>query len=296
MPYHYKLLDDIKLPLYNPSQNHDPAPAESWQVRAVGGYYDAFAAEDANGAVNNHTLTGIYWGETTYLVDETGNRFVDETGNPFIFGNGSTMLRSQVAALRAKIRSRCTLWRYWLDDNPAAAVVRDWKKVRFVRMSQPQVTEDRVFKAEISCEFEPVMPHMANWHAETRTDVNAGASNGIPVTFAVENPSETVGDGYFLVARTGGTITAVAISCAELGIGLVWTAPSGLSIGSGQTLVIDDGNDTVSLAGQDAYSGFGLSDHSAKTWLRLPQGLYNFTATVLGGNATVSYRFYPQTK
>jgi len=300
MPYQYQLIDEVRLPLYNPSQVHDPAAAERVLVRTIGGYYDAFATEDANAAVTNHKLTGVYLGATTYLVDELGNRFVDEAGNHIIMGNGSTMLRAQLQALREKMRKRCTLWRVWMDDNPAAPTIRQWKTVRFIRMGQPQEVTDRMVRAVVTCEFEPLMPHMVNWRAETQTVLPKSASAGVATTIVVENPGETVNDARFIVTRTSGTITAIALNCDELGIGLQWTG----SLGSGQTLEINDGNDSVSIAptatsplgGVDAYSGFGLSEHTAKSWLRLPQGMYNFTATVLGGNATVTMRFYPQFK
>lgn len=292
MPYQYQYLDEVRLPFYNPSQSHDPAQAVSGLQPSVGGYYDAYGAGDANAALTNHTLTGIYWGETTYLVDEAGNRFVDEAGNRFIIGNGSTMLRSQITDLRDKLRKRCTLWRYYLDDATMVPTRRDWKTVRFVRMSQPQVQGDMVFKAEISCEFEPLMPHMANWHAETLTTFSTSATAGVAKPFMVENPGETVEDATLKVTCTSGTITTVSIICAELGISLLWTG----GIGSGQVLTIDDGRDAVSINGVDSYGGFSRTYHTARSWLRLPQGNYPFAVTLVGGAGTVAMNFYAQNK
>jgi hypothetical protein len=262
---------------------------------AIGGSVDAWGGEesDADGT-QSHALTGLYWGETTYLTDEAGNRIVDEAGNRIILGNGSTMLRSQITALREVYRKQGTLWRAHIEEGTLAVTKRDWKTATFDQMSQPQVVGDRVFKATITCGFST---QMSNWHAETQTVVSSSVTAGTQKLIIVENAGETVEDAVVTVTRTSGTVTAFSISCATLGIGWVWTG----SLVSGDVLTIDDGADTViksSSAGvlTDSYSTWGKSDHTARTWFRLPRGTHLFTCTTLGGNATVQFRFYTQVK
>lgn len=299
MPYQFQKFEvdsvEVPLPLFAPEQDHSPMPAKSRFQSVIGGSADLLGDEDSDAdGVQTHTLTGIYWGETTYLVDEAGNYFTDESGNRFIFGNGSTMLRSQITALREVYRKQGTLWRALIEDGTLSVLGWNWKTATFDQMSQPQITGDRVFKATITCGFST---QMANWRAETQTTVSASVTAAVPKLFIVENAGETVEDGIVTVTRTSGTVTAFSLACTALGISWVWTG----SIGSGEVVTVNDGDDTViksNAAGTltNAYSGFSRPDHSAASWLKLPRGTHLFYVTVLGGNATVAFKHYTQVK
>lgn len=294
MPFQYQTFEadgiEVPLPLYNPEQEHSPMPAKSRYIQVIGGSVDAWGANDSDSeGIQTHTLTGIYWGDTTYLVDEAGNRFVDEAGNPFIFGNSSTMLRSQITALREVYRKQGTLWRAYIEEGTLAVAKRDWKTATFDQMSQPQVTGDRVFKATLTLGFSTLMQ---NWHAETQTTASVSTTAGVAATMMVENAGETVEDAALTVTRTGGTITTVSVACATLGISWFWAG----SLGTGNVLTIDDGPDTIIKSGVAAYSGFGRTGHTAKTLLTIPKGLHFFTVVTQGGAADIALKFYTQVK
>lgn len=289
MTHIYTHFDTVPLPLHRQRYQHDPAPSSPALQRVVDGYVDVFGTNETNALSQVLPITGIYIGETTYLVDEAGNRFVDEASNPYIFGTPFTMLRSQIQALREMTRLSAPLWRARLNEQ----TVREWKTARLVQLRLPSNYND-LYIAEVTANFEMTM---ANWHAETQTTVSASVTAAVPKLFVVENAGETVEDGIVTVTRTSGTVTAFSLACTALGISWVWTG----SIGSGEVVTVNDGDDTViksNAAGTltNAYSGFSRPDHSAATWLRLPRGTHLFYVTVLGGNATVAFKHYTQVK
>lgn len=283
MPHHYVEFDDVSLPIGNPSQDHSPAASASGRASAVGGNYDLYGNANGNAQPQTLSMTGTYWGEIEYLVDETGDYLVDETGDYLIEGSVAADLRSQVAALRAKVRTRAPLWRRRLDDD-----VRDWKEARFVRMSQPQIKEDRDFKAEITCEFETLM---TNWHAADASVASASVAASSPTAVIVENSGATIEDAVITITRTSGTITALLVAAAELGVSLHWTG----SLGSGDVLVIDSGAKTVRKNGADAYGDFELyTGHTARGWMPITPGNQAIVFTLTGGAATCAISYYYQ--
>jgi hypothetical protein len=289
MTHKYTAFDTIPLHFYSPVYQHDPAPASPGLRRTTGGYVDAYGSAESDPLNQMIPVTGVYVGETTYLVDEAGNRFVDEAGNAFIFGNASTMLRSQVTALTEKTRQVGQLWRVHLDDE----TVREWKTARLMQVRHTQRQED-LFIANITANFEPLM---ANWHAETQTVTSSSVTAGTPKLILVENAGETVEDGVVTVTRTSGTVTAFSLACTTLGISWVWTG----SIASGEVVTVNDGDDTVissNAAGTltNAYSGFSRPGHAAKGFLTLPRGTHLFYVTALGGNISIAFKHYTQVK
>lgn len=282
MSYQYTAFDEVALPLYNHEQSHDLMASEPTIIDAIGGAYDWVGTGRRKGRKQIINLKGVYFGGIEYLVDETGDKLVDELDDYLIAGDGVEMLQAQVTALREKKGARGTLWRNRLDDSTL-----EWKTARLLQVSWPRKWEDHGLLAEISCQFETLMEF---WHAATATTSSGSASSGVALPLLIENTGEQVDDATITITRTSGTITAVSLTCAELGIALSWSG----SMGSGDVLTIDCGAQTVKENSTDAYSGFSLSGHTAAGWLPIPQGSYSFVATVTGGGATVAIQHYNQ--
>lgn len=279
----YVEFDGITLPQYNQNQTHDPVGTRGATLQSIGGHYDWRGTSRGNPIPSDFSVRGSYIGETTYLVDNSGNYLVDDLGNYIIAGEAHLMLHTQIAELRSKVRVRGTLWTERLHDG-----ARQWKTCRLLSVGQSASYDRPMLAAEMDCQFSTTMTY---WHASTQTTTSVSATAATATLLTVENVGETVDDAVITVTRTSGTITAFSLTCTELGIGLVWTG----SIGSGGVLTIDCGAQTVIKDTTDSYSGFGLSSHTAAGWLPLPVGTHLFYATVLGGNASISIKHYVQT-
>lgn len=265
----------------NPAQDHSPAGADSALVDSIGGFFDRYGSEDGRATRQPIVITHLVLGETTYLVDNNGNNIVDDLGNYIIIGNEAQILRAQLVALREKVRKRGALWRKRLDDN-----VLEWKTARFVRMSQPQIVQDRVFKATVTCEFESPMTY---WHAAAATTYTKSVASGTTDYMLVENSGETVNDAVMTVTRTSGTVTAVQVLCAALGINWVWSG----SLGAGESLVVDEGEQGIAEGVTAAYSGFSVAG-SQPGWMPIQRGSWVFELTTVGGAADFELSFYHQ--
>jgi len=281
MSWQYVKFDGVNLPLYDHDQNHDPMPSEPTLLDSIGGAYDWRGSQRRKGRKQTIPLTGIYVGETDYLVDELGNYLVDELGNFLIAGDPYQTLQASVTALMEKKGVRGKLWRKRLKDN-----VLQWKTARLLAVPWPRVWEDHALKASITCQFETAMEF---WHAATATSTSVSASDGVPIGLTVDNAGQVAEDAVITVTRTSGTITAFTLT--GNGVSLSWSG----SLGSGDVLTIDCGAGTVRKGTSDAYSGFSLaSAHSAAGWLPLSSGMNALVATVTGGNATVAISHYNQ--
>lgn len=283
MSYIYTTFDGVNLPLFDHSQNHSLMVAESSFMDSVGGTFDWIGTTRRKGRKQNISFTGVYLGELEYLVDETGDLLIDDLGDYLIVGNGKEMLVSQVAALLEKKGVRASLWRERLADD-----VLEWKTARLLQVTWPRKYEDHAVKANITCQFETSMEF---WHAETATTTSASAVDGVTAGLMVDNAGQVVDDAIITVTRTSGTVTAVSLIGAELGINIAWAG----SLGSGDVLTIDCGAQTVRKGSADAYSGFTLGgSHTARGWLPIASGPQSFVTLVTGGNATVSITHYNQ--
>lgn len=271
----------VTLPYYNPEQQDSAAVVESALMDSVGGVTDYYGTLTRRARRYGIELTGIYLGETSYVVDEAGNQIVDESGNIIIAGDGVSMLRAQVQALRAKTGVRGSLWRIRQDDD-----AREWITARLLSVTHDKRREEMGRLAKLSCSFEST--HTA-WRAETATTTSVSTTAGVGVGLVVPVGGDTgVQDAVLTVTRTSGTITAVTVTGA--GIAWMWTG----SLASG-AVVVDCGAQTVRKAGVDAYSGFALgSGHTVAGWLPLEPGLTPLTVTTTGGAATVAVQHYNQ--
>lgn len=282
MSYQYTEFDGVALPLYDHSQAHDMMPSEPTLLDSVGGAYDWKGSGRRKGRKQLISLTGVYFGELTYLVDNVGDYLVDESGNYLIAGDAETMARDQITQLMAKKGVRGQLIRKRLDDD-----VEQWKTARLLSVAWPRKWEDHAVKGELTCQFETRMEY---WHAASATSVPVNVASGTTRALFVQNSGEQIDDATITFERTTGTVTAVSLVCAELGISLSWTG----SLGASETLTIDCDTQTIKENTTDAFSGFSLSGHTAAGWLPIPSGNYVFYATSTGGNANVTISYYNQ--
>lgn len=281
MSWQYVEFDGVSLPLFDHSQDHGPMVAESTLIDSVGSAYDWRGSKRRAGRRQIISLTGLYVGETEYLVDESGERLVDEGSDPLIAGDAAQMTQAYVTALLEKTGVRGKLWRERLGDS-----VKEWKTARLLQIGWPRGWEDHAIRAELTCQFETLMEF---WHAETAISTSASASDGVPLGLTVNNAGQIVNDAVITVTRTSGTITAFTLTGD--GVSLSWSG----SLGSGDVLTIDCGAQTVRKGTADAYSGFSLGgSHTAAGWIPISAGIHSFVVTVTGGNATAKLEYYNQ--
>lgn len=282
MAYRYIEFDGVPLPAANFEQQHDTAPVESDLLDSVGGVFAYHGNAPKRARRQTISLRGIYWGETDYLVDDLGNPIVDEAGNRLIAGDAAAMLRSQIDALRAKRGARGPLTRVRIDDG-----AEQWLTARLLQIAWQRTRPDMAVRAELSCQFESAM---TAWRAETATSVTVSAAAGVPTGLLTQNGGDVAAeDAILTVACTSGTITLVAVA----GPGISWTLTG--SLGAGQALTVDDGAQTMRVAGADAYSGWTrAAGHTSSGWLPLELGDSAFTVTLTGGAGDVTLTHYNQ--
>lgn len=281
MAYLIDEFDGVALPLYNPQQQDDAAPADPALMDSVGGVFDYWGTGVRPARRQQIEISGIYLGQMAYLVDEAGNRLADEAGNRLIAGSAENRLRAQVEALRAKTGVRGSLWRTRQDD-----AAREWITARLLRVTHAKRRAEMAVYATVTCLWESA--HVA-WRAATATSTSGSATDGALFGLTVSNGGTvTVFDAVMTVTRTAGTITAVAVT----GPGIAWIWTGSLASGS---LSVDCGAGTVRAAGVSSYSGFSLgAGHTVQGWLPLTPGMTPLLVTVTGGNATVTVQHYDQ--
>ena len=284
MTHKYTLFDSVPLPENNPTQTHDANGMRSSLALSVGGLYDTLGSTTGRPDAKTLPVNGTYVGAVEYLVDETGDYLVDESGDYLIAGDAQTDVRSQVAAIRAKVRQRGSLWRVRLDDESVA----EWKTARLLGVRQIITRDAPISAAEITLDFETMM---TNWHAADASSASASVTASTPTALTVENAGDTIEDAVITVTRTSGTITGVLIQSTALGVSLYWTG----SLGSGDVLTIDSGLKTVRKNSSDSYADFELyTGHTARGWLPITPGNQSLVFTLTGGAATCAIAYYNQ--
>jgi len=280
MAYLITTFDGVPLPAYDPEQDDSAAEAPSTLLDSVGSTFDYYGAVPRVPRKYAIEVTGIYVGETSYLVDSAGNHIVDSTGAYVIAGTAANLLRAQVQALRSKVGVRGTLTRVRQDDN-----VAQWMTARLLQVRHDKRQQEMARLAKLTCLFESTL---TAWRAGSATTTSGNATNGVQLGLSVSNGGDvTVYDATLTIARTSGTITAITI--VGSGISLAWT---GSTTG---TLTINCGAKTVRIGSTDNYSGFSLSTgHTSRGWLPLAPGVTPLVVTVTGGNATVTITHYNQ--
>jgi hypothetical protein len=284
LAYHIIAFGDVPIPILNPAQDHSPARGQSSSIAVIGGYYDTRGDRPALPQLQSISVSGLIWGETEYLIDETGDFIVDETGDFVIAGSGVQMLRAQLDALAEVTLRRGTLWRKRFDDEG-----RQWKTARFLELSYPQTVEDRLFKAEVSLTFET---RMCYWHAENYVQVAGSAFAGATLPLPIENTGQqAVSDPRLQFTCSFGTITSILMTSAALGISLSWQG----SLSTGEVLILECGEEAIATGAEDAFANLRMeAGHTIAGWLLLPLGPSTLNILVSGGNAGVSLVYYNQ--
>lgn len=273
--------DGIALPSFDAEQDQGSAPVDSSVLDSIGGAYDWYGSGTRRARKMQISAGGIMLGETTYLVDEAGNRLVDEAGNALIAGSAARHLRQQLQALRSRTGVRGTLWRQRLEGT-----TEEWITARLLEVTWPRSVDERTVLANVTCRFESTM---TAWRAASATSTSKSVTDGTANALTVPVAGEAiVYDAILTVARTSGTITAVTVTGS--GISLTWTG----SLASG-TLTLDAGAKTARIGSTDSYSGLTFNaGHTARGWLPLQPGTMPLAVTVTGGNATVAVSHYDQ--
>ncbi len=282
MAYQIYQFNDVALPIYNPTQEHNVGVASTLTL-AMGGVADYYGSRRRTPQITQFGITGIYSGDYYTLINATGDYLVDESGNRLIAHAITADLRMQLDALRAVVGTRGTLYRKRWDD-----LAVQWKTARLLQVRRATQTDDRTAKAELECTFEA--PD-ANWRSSTPSAPSVTLASGGTVTLSAENTGDqTVEDATLTITASGGTITSVTVACTATGVTWTWTG----SLTTGASLVIDAGALTVRKSGSDSYSGFSLgSGHSARGWLPLAPGLNSLQISSVGPG-TAAMAFYPQ--
>jgi hypothetical protein len=273
--------DGVALPQYNAEQDDNSATVEPSLVDSIGGVTDYFGPGQRLPRKNAIEISGLYFGETVYMVDEDGAFIVTDDGTFIIAGEGANILRSQLQAIRSKVGVRGTLKRKRQDDGAV-----EWITARLLRIEHPHKQEEMARRADVTCAWESAM---GAWRAETMTTTSkscSAASNALTVS---NSGDVQVRDAIFTFTASA-AVSSVRVECVALGVDWTWTG----ALSSGQALVVDAGAQTVRKAGSDAYSGFVFnSAHSAAGFLPLDPGANPLVVTV-DGTGTAKVEHYNQ--
>lgn len=229
---------------------------------------------------------GLYVTQTTYLVDEAGNRIVDEAGNYIVVANEATVLRSQIDDIKAQHGKWAYLVRRREDDG-----AEQFKYARLLNVAHVRTLSDtnRIARLDLTFEAEG-KPWRSTFGAEATTSLTANAVTGLSIT---TGGTEEVRDAVFTITATS-TITGLAIvRYGDPNFYMQWTG----SLTAGQSLVIDCGAHTVEKNGAEAYGGFSLYNgiHNGPDWMILSPSIANSLLIGLtGGPGNLSVVYFDQ--
>lgn len=282
MPWQMISFGDIDLPLYNPTQDHTNGEVESTLVDSVGGSFDYYDTRQHLPRTTRHQLDGIYMGELYYIVDDVGDFWVDELGFLIIANEAEADLRDQVMQLRAMRGKVDTLMRMWLDDHDK----RQIKTARLLSVPQQQVMLQRDIYAELGCLFET---RDALWLDEVAIDHTTNVASTTKTLIVEVSGDAAIEEAVLTVSWVSGSIASVRVYDLDAGIDITIT---GALVATGDSIVVDDGAQTVTVNGADAYRSLTRgSGHTAVGWLTLAVGVHIVQITVSGGTGAVSFAF-----
>jgi hypothetical protein len=283
MPYILTEFDNVPLPVAMPEDDLSTGMVESSLLDSIGGVYNYFGPAQRLPRRHQFAHRGKYEGDVTYRIIDTN--FFRVTSDGLVRVTASMALadlHGKTNDLKAKIGVWGQLWRKRLADDEMT-----WKWCRLLKVNHVEVIENANMVSEVESIYETAD---VGWRSEDPVVTSESASDGVGASLNVSNSGTIqVRDAILRVERTSGTITQVTIT--GIGIDITWTG----SIGSGETLVIDDGAQTVQIGSNDEYDGFVLgAGHTVDGWLPLDIGVNTLTVTVTGGNADVSVEHYNQ--
>lgn len=287
MPYRNTTFDGINLPAAMPEDDLGTGPAQSTLVDSLAGSVDFLGGNRYYPKRHPIRHTGLYVGQTTYLVDEAGNNIVDEAGNYIVMsGSDAAHLRAQVDAITSQIGRRGELRRRRETDR-----AEQLKLARLLSIGHIHTVRDVGRIAKVDLAFEAVG---TPWRSVTATTITSSLTANATTSVAVSTVGEEeVRDARLTITATSViTIVTIALSSVSGIHAFTYTG----TIAAGQKLIIDCGAMTVQNNGADAYSGFALSaTHTAPGWLTLATSTVNYVSvTLVGGGGTLDVVFYDQ--
>lgn len=273
--------DGVALPQYNAEQDNNSASVDPSLVDSIGGVTDYYGTGQRLPRKYSIQINGLYFGETTYIVDDTGDFIVTDGGDFIIAGEGANVLRAQLQAIRSKVGVRGSLKRKRQDDNAI-----QWLTARLLRVEHPHKQEEMARRADVTCVWESAM---VAWRAETMTTTSKSCT-AVPNALTVPNSGDVqVRDAVFTFTASA-AVTSVRVTCPLLGVDWTWTG----TLSSGQYLTVDNGAQTVRKGTANAYSGFVFnSAHTADRFLPINPGTNPIVVTV-DGTGTAKVEHYNQ--
>ena len=277
--------EGVSLPTYDVERQADPGQVDPSLLDSIGGvsnYFGDIRQLPRRATIN---LRGIYVGEQAFEVGHDG-AYIDGHDDALIVTHDAyTDLRSQIAALWRQLGVYGQLWRRWHTD----ATKKQWKQARLLHVPWQQSYGDVGLMANVSCVFET---EQIAWREETQQSVSESVADGVLKQVSAHNDGDVpINDAVLTVTRTSGTITSFTVVSTALGVDFVWTG----TIGAGESVVLNNGSQTIKRGTTDVYSGLTLNaGHTVDGWLPLRRGSNPLIVQVNGGAATVAVTYYHQ--
>lgn len=281
MPYRLTTFDNIPLPDARPIDDLSAAPAESTLANSVNDAFDYWGTDRRLPRIQQIEMTGMYVGQTPYLVDELGNFIVDELGDNIVVGGDYiTSLRNQTDDLKRKIGRVGYLVRKREDDSTLQQ-----KTARLLKAKQKGTVDDVKRVANVEILWETRDPA---WRDQALTTASVSYTAGANVLTCTIDGTEDITDAIIRVTATTDTSTVRVVYA-----GVDWTYTS--TITAGNVLVIDTGRLTVKNNGVGDYTHFDLpTNQSKQSWLYLANGSNIISITITSGTGTFSVEWNNQ--
>lgn len=275
--------EGVPLPDAMPTDDLSTGMAESSLRDSIGSVYNYFGSSQRLPRRHQFTHKGKYVGEINVRVTSDGDTRVTSDGDTRVTAASKLAdLTGKTDALKAMIGKWASLWRERLTDGQLT-----WKACRLLQVRHVETVEQANVVSEVESVFET---SDVGWRSEEAVTTSGSVTDGATVALNVPNAGALqVNDAILRIERTSGTITQVSIAGA--GVDITWTG----SLGAGETLMIDSGDEVAPVGSEDAYSGLSFgSGHTSDEWLPLIPGNNLYLVTVTGGNADVSVEHYNQ--
>lgn len=284
MAYEYLTFDSVNLPIYNPETDLSTGAVNDSLIETIGGVFDTQGNDVVLPKKSPFTVTGVYIGEDTYLVDELGNHIVDGLGNRILVGTAANILRVQIDTLYSRLGVRSYLFRARLDDQ-----VQQWKRCRMLKVNHQRSVNDRMVIAHVSMQFATEFVGWRSFNNVLQTNTMVAHAGIVdPLFVALNAAGNTPIYDAILTIHAYDTIHSISIS-TDTGIDFTWTG----TLLAGNDLVIDCGGKTVRNNGFGAYTLAFSTSHTADGWFPIKPDATNVTVVSSGGG-TINFNYYEQ--
>ncbi len=270
--YRFDRFGAITLPLYNRQTNQAPAAARTAIVQTIAGAFDSDGAGRSPAKFPHNLMLRCVVAESTAAAQ-----------------------RIALDTLRQAVGLRGNLYRLADVDSSSQRAL-----CRLVAMDLERNASKDKATQEVVLRFSQQGPwlgtvHSGPWTLDSGVLLDEGYALDVSssiYTFATPTTVWLTNDGnlphsdvIMSVKATSGTLNALGITAA--GVDMVW---SGV-LNAGHELVIDFGAQSVTVDGNDAYSGLELTNnHIIEEWLVLNPGANSLYLNPVGG-ATIRVVF-----